>query len=346
MRHRGFTLIELLVVIAIIAVLIALLLPAVQAAREAARRTQCVNNLKQLALAVMNYESANGALPPSSYNYPSPFTCGVSSGNDLALKPRILPFLEQNQVYNTINISFRYNCADNSTARTTRLAFLICPSDANIPSSNLATYGQVGYTSYPNNIGTIFCNNGGQFDGPAYQANNTGSYGAIVRIASITDGTSNTAMFSEYVMGTHKLATGGLHQVWQASVAVPPSGSSTPINLQAVANSCQQSNTIWLENNVTPAWDQKGGEWLEHNCGSGGCYSHINTPNKKACAFSTDTALHSYYSLIGPSSNHAGGVNVALLDGSVRFVKETVSQPTWWGLATKSGGEVISADSY
>src|SRR4051812_41680178 len=153
MRRRGFTLIELLVVIAIIAVLIALLLPAVQAAREAARRSQCVNNLKQLGLAVMNYESTNGSLPPSAYSYSSPFTCGVSQGNDIAMKPRILPFLEQVAVYNAMNFGFRFNCPQNSTSLTTQLNTLLCPSDGNVPIGTVTVAGvakQVGYNSYGN----------------------------------------------------------------------------------------------------------------------------------------------------------------------------------------------------
>jgi prepilin-type N-terminal cleavage/methylation domain-containing protein/prepilin-type processing-associated H-X9-DG protein len=343
MRRRAFTLIELLVVIAIIAVLIALLLPAVQAAREAARRMQCTNNLKQLGLAIMNYESSNGSLPPSAYSYPSPFTCGVSLGNDIGMKPRIMAFLEQQAVFNSLNfMNFRYNCPQNSTARVMKVNSLLCPSDGNIPSGTAGGFGQIGYHSYPNNIGTIYRNNGGMFDGPAYAVNTT-SYGPTVTIASIIDGTSNTAIFSEFVRGMYKSPSGGLHQVYVAS-QTPPTAA---VALNTLVASCQSSTTMWQENpaNNIPTWDQKGSEWLEHNCGQGGCYSHINTPNKKACVFSGDTAPHSYYTMIGASSNHPGGVNVAFLDGSVRFVKDSVNPNTWWAIATKAGGEIVSSDS-
>ncbi len=223
-----------------------------------------------------------------------------------------------------------------------RVNSLICPSDGNIPCSTISGYGQIGYTSYPNNIGTIYRNNGGMYDGPAYDVNNT-SFGPPVTIASILDGTSNTAIFSEWVRGMYRNGSGGLHQVYTASQALPT--SNTYISPTVLAASCQSSTTMWPESGITPAWDQKGQEWLEHNCGEGGCYSHINTPNKKACVFSGDTAPHSYYTMIGASSNHPGGVNVGFLDGSVRYVKDSVSPNTWWAVATKAGGEVISSDS-
>ena len=348
MRRRAFTLIELLVVISIIGVLIALLLPAVQGAREAGRRAQCFNNLKQLALATVSYTTSNGGtLPPSSYSYPSPFTCGTSSGNDLAMKPRILPFLEQTALYNAINVSFIATCPPNATVRSTRVPNFTCPSDADVPTTQVIPYGQVGYTSYPNNIGTLFTNKGGKFDGPAYELNVKNNFNTIVTIARITDGASNTVLYSEYVMGHYMTTTGGLGQVYVASAAAPAVNATAAVNLQSLSASCQSSTSPpWTANGLSPAWDQKGGEWLDHACGAGGGYSHINTPNQKACVFSGDTALVEYYSLIGASSNHPGGVNAAFLDGSVRFVRQSINLQTYWAIATYAGKEIVSADAF
>src|SRR3954466_560279 len=152
MRRRGFTLIELLVVIAIIAVLIALLLPAVQAAREAARRAQCVNNLKQMGLAVMNYADVNGALPPSAED-----TLAV----DFGMKSRMLAFMEQTTLFNAINFTRSWNQAagENSTVFRTSVNTFLCPSDGVF--SNFTRNGvPVAGNNYGNNIGTTLSFNG------------------------------------------------------------------------------------------------------------------------------------------------------------------------------------------
>jgi prepilin-type processing-associated H-X9-DG protein len=112
-----------------------------------------------------------------------------------------------------------------------------------------------------------------------------------------------------------------------------------------VVAECQASNLIYQETAGTN-WDSKGEYWILGTCGTGGCYSHVNVPNTKACYFSGDTTGSTFRSLVGPSSNHPGGVNVGFLDGSIKFIKNSVSVTTWRAIATKAGGEVVSADSY
>jgi prepilin-type N-terminal cleavage/methylation domain-containing protein/prepilin-type processing-associated H-X9-DG protein len=325
-HHRGFTLIELLVVIAIIAVLIALLLPAVQAAREAARRSQCVNNLKQLVLATMNYTDVQGALPPTSGFDPP-------AGPDYAFKPRLLPYLEQFGVFNAFNFALSTRDAGNSTCNVLQIAAFLCPSDTNVPSGTVTLNGAsatVAYHSYPNNLGTWTVFNGGKFDGPAHQLGQ--DRGPIVKLSLIVDGTSNTVIFSEFVRGSFVSSAGpGKNWVYRGSLA-----TTAGATIDAYAADCQASTTL--------ADNGKGAEWMQQNTARGGGYSHIMTPNKKGC-FWSDASASKFQTMIGASSNHPGGVNCAFLDGTVRFVKDSVAPATWRAVCTYNGGEVISADS-
>jgi prepilin-type N-terminal cleavage/methylation domain-containing protein/prepilin-type processing-associated H-X9-DG protein len=326
MKRYGFTLIELLVVIAIIAVLIALLLPAVQAAREAARRSQCVNNLKQLGLAVMNYESANGCIPPTSNNTTVPV--GIGATNDFSFKVRILPFLELASHFNSLNQSLVSTSAQNTTIHNVQVKSFQCPSDGNDPGN------PTGDTNYPNNVGLTRAIAGssttGPLDGPAYKMGQAPE-NTTVTLAAITDGASNTAVFSEWIKGRNSgLTRPGLDQVY--NVGIPEVPGQTVLQYQ---QKCQTSTSI--------AYAQKGIDWLLDTCGKGGCYSHIMTPNKKACWYGPGDNGNTDTTVVGTSSNHSGGVNVGFLDGSVKFVKESVNNQTWWGIATRAGGEVIDA---
>ena len=317
MRRRGFTLIELLVVIAIIAVLIALLLPAVQAAREAARRAQCVNNLKQIGIALHNYHDVNGEIPPNS-NAGKP---------DFSMKGRMLPYLEQASLYNALNMSFNTGQAQNNTVRLTKLNVFVCPSDGNLPSTT------DGYTDYPNNIGVIRVN-GALIDGPADKLGQS-SDGPDIRFATVTDGLSNTMIFSEWIMGRIGINQLGLFVVFNAGI--PEAAGTTPDQYQQACLS--QSNSV---GNIV--FTQKGKDWLLGQCGWGGCYSAIMTPNQPGCWYGT--GANTDHTIIGASSYHSGGVNGLLMDGSVKFFKSSISKIVCRALATKDGGEVVSADSY
>jgi prepilin-type N-terminal cleavage/methylation domain-containing protein/prepilin-type processing-associated H-X9-DG protein len=348
---RGFTLIELLVVIAIIAVLIALLLPAVQAAREAARRMQCVNNMKQLGLAIQNYVSSIDALPPTG-DVQAAATAQTYTGN-FGMKARLLPFIEQSALYNSINWSFiaepaagSKGAGSNDTVVTAQINAFQCPSDGNIPigtyifKNGVTGARQQGYGNYPNNIGTVMNNWGNRFDGPAYVIG-APQNGGIVKFASITDGLSNTAIWSEWVRGKNETNSRGVHQIYTAATSL---NGTTPIPLLTTYTACKNAGT-----KAAIFSGQKGAKWFNDACYQGGGYSHIMTPNLSACMWTpsgTNPAGGGQYRTIaGASSYHPGGVNVGFLDGSVHFVKNSVSQQAWWGIATKAGGEVISASS-
>jgi prepilin-type N-terminal cleavage/methylation domain-containing protein/prepilin-type processing-associated H-X9-DG protein len=355
--RRGFTLIELLVVIAIIAVLIALLLPAVQAAREAARRSQCVNNLKQIGLAIHNYVSANSLLPPVHIDNPN--YAGAPPYQNCSSLVRLLPYLEQQPAYNAWNMSFGARWNDNSpiqydvvqaTVLVMQISSIMCPSDPYPGSSGTENIGGqnklIGGNNYPANFGLNRRISNGKNDdsgwapnGPNYVATNwDGWMKRNIGMNNFLDGTSNTVVFSEWVKGPGNVpGKNGLGMVYNLGV----DSKAFPTDYQFLQKCLTVSTTTA---NQSQGWK---GEWWAWSGNS--IYSHTLTPNMTACSYSdinpTENGRPSI-TLYNASSLHPGGVNVLLMDGSVKFVKSTVNYLAWYSLATPDGGEVVSADSF
>jgi prepilin-type N-terminal cleavage/methylation domain-containing protein/prepilin-type processing-associated H-X9-DG protein len=348
-KHRGFTLIELLVVIAIIAILIALLLPAVQSAREAARRMQCVNNLKQIGLAVQNYISSNNALPPGGVDYFNwPTNLSPNTGADHSMKARILNFMEQAALMNAINFSFPVIYWDgtaaqaytNATVSATTVDAFLCPSDPNsgyrdtVATINGATF-VAAQTNYPNTIGlTLTYTN--HVSGPCYFLNNAPwNASNALGLANVTDGTSNSAIFSEYIKSTGNgfspTSVNGPNDL--LGIMFKISWSTATGTSYGDYQACQASTTL--------DGDYKGQLWADHDPGRGGGYMHTNPPNTKSC-----NSGYMVYGWIGASSFHPGGVNVLFIDGSVHFIKNSINYNAWVGLASIAGGEIIGSDQY
>jgi prepilin-type N-terminal cleavage/methylation domain-containing protein/prepilin-type processing-associated H-X9-DG protein len=369
-RSRGFTLIELLVVIAIIAVLIALLLPAVQAAREAARRAQCTNNLKQLALAALNFESAQSQLPPG-YGPQGIYPTQATAYGRANPKVLILQYLEGGNTYNAFNLQWDLNytstttTAENSTATSQVINSFVCPSDGN--TSKVGAKPGAGYSSYMASTGgTASILFGGQspttypFDetNSAFlgafnvQINETATAGTAgnpnpnylavtskVTMANFLDGTSNTGMFAETTMSPYaalvypQMYYGGIPYSLSITYAWGGAWSN-----QVYPAGCQ----VLTSASVIFIMAYRGGEWYR-NLPCTGYYSHTIPPNYQYqdCDNSNVNGGHA-----AARSYHPGGANAAFCDGSVHFFKNSINQPTWRALGTRAGNEVVSADAY
>ena len=367
-RPRGFTLIELLVVIAIIAVLIALLLPAVQSAREAARRIQCTNNLKQIGLGLHNYHSVNDCFPPGALPlFLNGNTASTTFYNNRgpSVHARLLGSMEQQALYNAINFSvaiFNEPSGNlmNSTVTTTVVNTFLCPSSqapswaiqgAGVPLDGAKAVGNSYFASVGSTLEFAAQQTGGPPNGPFPYV---GTKGSITRISNIGDGTSNTIGFGEWKVGTGSATGRAVQDV--VFVGSFPAGTQRNDGTLTLPNPTLVAGLgTWLDG-CSRLWSTGGGRqgktptlgqaWALGLIG----YSQGNVvlgPNSRYpnCNTNGGGTIESV-GVFGLSSFHPGGVNVLMLDGSVRFLKDGVAPATLWALGSLNQGEVISADAF
>ena len=377
-RRRGFTLIELLVVIAIISVLIGLLLPAVQAAREAARRASCLNNLKQIGLAMQNYHESMNRFPQGhsqAADMPGYGDKVYANMTEWSAHAEMLQYIEGGSLYNAINFAFcgglNYGAQCNGTAWRTLVPVFLCPSDSNAGGGAPAFGTNVppNTNSYRGSVGTTTLAGAAAVAGyggcppdrfrlgagsPPCQPSSTGifAYWVCYGMADCRDGTSQTVAFSESLVGdlgataTPRHRNNSVTGVTAATPADVLDASAIPATtLQTALQNC--SVAFLAGANLT---NSNGSRW-GWGAVSMTLFQTIVPPNNKnypwnACRTSCPGCTADDASYSNAQSNHPGGANALFVDGSVRFIKDSIQPYIWMSLGTRAGGEIVDAKSY
>lgn len=344
LRRPGFTLIELLVVIAIIGVLIALLLPAVQAAREAARRSQCTNNLKQIGIAIHNYESTFKVYPFGKGGSYGPSLPGTPVFARWSAQSQLLMYIEQGVLFNSINFDlppetpgmagavpfmppYQNPNRANATASRLSLSTFLCPSDG----PTLSEWpGGLNYLANQHSWSCDISENQPSTLDPNERPRGIFYFLSSVKPAMVSDGLSQTAYFSEKRRG--------------AAIA----NIKTDMSIMPVTNNLLETYQVCTALPITalPLTTRQGMSWVmgEMCCST---YNHVTTPNKRTCASLGFPGNMSNMAMqVPPSSLHPGGVNTLMGDGSVRFTKDTISLDVYRAIGTRDGAETVSAADY
>ena len=326
--RQGFTLVELLVVVAIIGVLAGLLLPAVQASREAARRQDCLNRIRQIGVAMHNYESARGRFPSGSISQPDPTNVNTPhSFYRWSALAQSLPYMEGAATYAQLDLSaplyqadFQISPANRDAVRTIIPGFL-CPSDRQVRISE--SFGPTNYA---------VCGGTGLGGGTPFDADGIFAINSETRIADVTDGTTHTVLLAEGVLGE----------------TPPPLTGRAVANPQLVYGFAMGVPLTTAACGATALWnlsDPPGYSWANGEYRSA-VYNHWTTPNARqfdcvtARTIAPPEEKYAAYGWRTARSNHVGGVNVALADGSCRFVGDEIDLPAWQAIATRAGEDL------
>lgn len=307
-RKPGFTLVELLVAIGLVGLLLALLLPAVQQARSASRRARCLSQLRQLGTAMHNYHDVHQMFPPGNSNAFSSIS-------------QMLPQLGEGPLFNSIVFDDPSSDA-NRLARKTRIALLLCPSDTHGRSvSNVMPINYVG------NCGTGVQSNG-QWNGFVQPLIRSEKYGGgPLRARDVRDGLSNTAAYSELLIGGGDRSQ--LRAIWEVPTAYPDADQ-----MDAFAQACEDLD---LSNQIGDPWS-RGAQWI-YGYSHMTQYNHMQTPNRRSCTNATWVPGGTFPG----ASQHSGGINLCLGDASGRFISDAIDRSVWRALGTRSGTEVATS---